>query len=158
MAHKILTLSLFHPEMAADFRSGVWGDSGLAKHEAIASCLDAKGRLKEDKVGARIQKRARVWCRSRGSWGRSARCRCSCGRRYCSPRYTTKARVRTDDDQARIGMEPRGWAARGRGRSNSVGRGGAVSDSSNEARRRLRDSRRSSRHEALDHAASQPTS
>ena len=54
MAHKILTISLFNSEAAADAAAASLGDSGLAKHEAIGVlALDDEGKLKVDKVGAR---------------------------------------------------------------------------------------------------------
>ena len=53
-AHKILTLSLFDFEAAADSAAALLEDIGLAKHEAIdVLALDDKGQLKVDKVGAR---------------------------------------------------------------------------------------------------------
>ena len=45
--------------MAADAAAASPKDSGLAKHEAIGVlAVDAKGKLKEDKVGARSTKKA----------------------------------------------------------------------------------------------------
>ena len=54
MAHKILTISLFDSEAGADAAAAALEESSLAEHEAIGVlALDDKGKLKVDKVGAR---------------------------------------------------------------------------------------------------------
>jgi hypothetical protein len=86
----MLTLSLFDSEIAADSAAASLKDSGLAKHEAIGVlALDPKGKLKEDKVGARSTKKGAgvgavlwllgQWASAPVSWAAD-----------CSALYTTK--------------------------------------------------------------------
>jgi uncharacterized membrane protein len=54
MAHRQLVLAVFPDERAADTAAVALKDSGIADGEAIGILvLDSKGRLKQDKVGAR---------------------------------------------------------------------------------------------------------
>lgn len=54
MADRHLILAVFPDELAADSAAAALKDSGIAKHDAIGIlALDADGKLKQDKMGAR---------------------------------------------------------------------------------------------------------
>jgi len=155
MAHKILTLSLFDSEMAADSAAAYLGDSGLAKHEAIGVlALDAKGKLKEDKVGARSTKTgagvgAVLWLLGPVGIGAGV-----VGGGLLGALHH-KGLGLDDDDQARIGKELEGGRA-AVGVLTASNEAAAVSDYL--TKRGGASETHEAPDEALDQAASQPTS
>jgi uncharacterized membrane protein len=155
MAHRMLTLSLFDSEIAADSAAASLKDSGLAKHEAIGVlALDPKGKLKEDKVGARSTKKgagvgAVLWLLGPVGIGAGV-----VGGGLLGALHH-KGLGLDDDDQARISKELEGGRA-AVGVLTASDEAAAVSDYL--AKLGGASETHEAPDEALDHAASQPTS
>ena len=154
MAHKMLTLSLFDSEIAADSAAASLKDSGLAKHEAIGVlALDPKGKLKEDKVGARSTKKgagvgAVLWLLGPVGIGAGV-----VGGGLLGALHH-KGLGLDDDDQARIGKELEGGRA-AVGVLTASDEAEAVSDYL--TKRGGASETHEAPDEALDHAAAPPT-
>jgi uncharacterized membrane protein len=151
----MLTLSLFDSEIAADSAAASLKDSGLAKHEAIGVlALDPKGKLKEDKVGARSTKKgagvgAVLWLLGPVGIGAGV-----VGGGLLGALHH-KGLGLDDDDQARISNELNGGHA-AVGVLTASDEAAAVSDYL--TKRGGASETHEAPDEALDHAASQPTS
>src|SRR3954451_18602542 len=155
MAHKILTISLFDSETAADDAAAALGDSGLVKHEAIGVlALDDKGKLKVDKVGARSTKKgagigAVLWVLGPVGVGVGL-----VGGGLIGALHH-KGLGLDDDDQARISTELQGGRA-AVGVLTEADEAAAVSDYLTQ--RGGKSETHEAPDEALDHAAAQPIS